>query len=262
VSLWGDILLSEIESFQVEHGKIVLWFLGGCGFVMKTPEQTIYIDPYFGGSIPKHGVIRMIPVPLEPALIRKADVVLCTHEHEDHCDRDSLSPIYSNTNAEFVAPKAAVGKMRGWGFDEKRISEVKPNDEIKMKSLRICAAESYDPLSEGAVTYVLETEGASIFHSGDSWYFEGYLKIGERWNLDIALINFGKNPPGKQLYMTPCDFFRTAQDLHPRKAVPIHWDMWKHSYQDPIILNDLSRYWEPKFELLIMRLGDKLVYPT
>jgi L-ascorbate 6-phosphate lactonase len=261
LSTWGDILLSDIESYLVETGKIVLWFLGGTGFVLKTPEQLIYIDPYFGGSLPEFGVIRMIPIPIDPSMIKEADVVLCTHEHEDHCNKESLFPIYLNTDAQFIAPKAAVKKMRKWGFEKERIEELRPGDEIKFKDLDVHAAESYDPLSAGAVTYILQIGKTIVFHSGDSWYFEGYLKIGKRWNIDIALIDFGKNPPGKQIYMTPCDFFRTANDLQASNAVPIHWDIWKHSYQNPSILNELSRYFDLKSKLLIMRQGDRLVYP-
>jgi L-ascorbate 6-phosphate lactonase len=261
LSTWGDILVSDIESYKVETGKIVLWFLGGTGFAIKTPEQLIYIDPYLGGSLPEFGAIRMIPIPMDPSMIKEANAVLCTHEHEDHCNKESLFPIYSNTNAQFIAPKTAVKKMQGWGFKKVRIEELVPGDEIKIKDLDIHATESYDPLSKGAVTYIIRVGKTTVFHSGDSWYFDGYLKIGKKWNIDIALIDFGKNPLGKQIYMTSCDFFRTANDLNTSIAVPIHWDIWKHSYQDPVILNELSRYLDFNSKILIMRQGDRLVYP-
>lgn len=166
MSTWGDVLLSDIESYKVETGKIVLWFLGGTGFSLKTPKQLIYIDPYLGGSLPEFGAIGMIPIPMDPSMIKEADVVLCTHEHEDHCNKESLFPIYQR--AQFIAPKPAVKKMQGWGFKKERIEELAPGDEIKIKGLDVNAAESYDPLSMGAVTYVLRIGKTTVFHSGDS----------------------------------------------------------------------------------------------
>jgi len=261
LSSWGDFLVNEIEGFRVEKGKVAIWSIGGCGFVIKTPKQIVYIDPYFGGSVPPE-TLRMIPVPFEPAMIRNADVVLCTHEHLDHCHKESLFPIHSNTQALFVAPSSAVKLELSWGFDKGRIHEVKPGDKVSLKDVDIHAVEGYDPLSEGAVMYVLQSGGITLFHSGDVWYFGGFAKVGDHWNIDVALINFGNNPPGKQLYLTPCDFLRAARDLRAKKAVPMHWDMWKHSYQDPIIIQEIAKKLFPTVEVHIMRLGDGLVYPT
>jgi L-ascorbate 6-phosphate lactonase len=259
MSSWGNVLLSEIEEFEVEQGKVVVWSLGGCGFVLRTPKQTLYIDPFFGGSYPEEGIMRMISLPLEPALIKKADIVLSTHEHEDHCHKGSLTPIYSNTGATFVGPKTSVKKFLEWGFKKSKIREVNSGDEILFEDIHIYVADSYDPLSKGAVTYIIQSGEVTLFHSGDSWYFDGFEKIGKKWSIDIAFINFGKNPPGKQLYMTPCDFLRAARDLRTRKAVPMHWDIWRYTYLDPVILYDFLKYWTPKLEVLIMRLGDKLI---
>ena len=259
MSSWGNILLSEIEGFEVKPGKMVVWFLGGCGFVLRTPKQTIYIDPYFGGSIPEEGIKRLISLPLEPSLIKKADAALSTHEHEDHCNRESLAPIYSNTDATFVGPSTSVKKFLGWGFEESRVKKVKVGDEVVFEDVHIYVTDSYDPLAEASVSYIIQSGGVTLFHSADSWYFDGFEKIGKKWDIDIAFINFGKNPPGKQFYMNPCDFLRAARDLRTKKAVPMHWDIWKHTYLDPIVLNYFSKYPMPKVEVHIMRLGDKLV---
>ena len=49
---------------------------------------------------------------------------------------------------------------------------------------------------------------------------------------------------------------RTASDLSVKTAIPMHWDLWKFSYQDPNILEEFKKYWSLKFEILIMRIGD------
>lgn len=258
---WGDILLSEIEKFKVKNDTVAIWFLSDSCFVIKTPNSIFYTDPYFGGSLPESGSMRMTCPPLEPNLIKKADAVLFSHEHGDHCHRESASPFHSNTNAIFVCPDSAAKLMRGWNFSEKRIKIVKPNDKVSFGDVDIYVEDTYDPLSNGAVTYIIKIGKITLFHTGDSWYFGGFLKIGCKWDIDIAFINLGNNPPGKQYYMTPFDFLRTARDLRAKKAVPMHWDIWTYSYLDPIILNDFQKYEQTKVDIFIMRLGDRLIYP-
>lgn len=258
---WGGILLSEIENFKVDPGKIAIWFLSDSCFVVKTAKCILYTDPYFGGSWPEHNSMRMTSVPLKPSLIKKADLILCSHEHADHCHYESLQPFYSNTESIFVGPKPAVKLMQDWNFSESRIKEVNPGDKVSCKDIDVYAAETYDPGSEGAVTYIIQASGTTLFFTGDSQYFDGFLKTGTKWDIDIAFINFGNSPPGKQYYMTPSDFLRTARDLRAKKAIPMHWDIWSYSYQDPIILNDLQKYEKNKVDILIMRLGDRVIYP-
>lgn len=258
---WGDILLSEIERFEVKRGKVAFWFLSDSCFVIKTPGQIIYTDPFFGGSFPEHGVMRMTCLPLEPNLIKKADIVLCTHEHADHCHRESLLPFLSNTKATFVAPKPAANLMREWDFSKDRIKEVKSGDKVSFGDVTIYATDTNDPTSDGAVTYVIQSGGVTLFHTGDSWYFDGFLKIGKLFNIDVAFINFGFNPPGKQWYLTPSDFLRTARELRAKKAVPMHWDIWRVTYLDPIVLKDFLKHEPSRIDVLIMRMGDRVIYP-
>jgi L-ascorbate 6-phosphate lactonase len=263
MSVWGDFLISEIQKYNVEQRKVVFWSIGGSGFIIKTAKKTIYIDPYFGGSDPFHEppIIHMIPIPFESYSIKVADIVLCTHEHIDHCHKNSLLPIYNNTKAIFLGPKPVIKKMMSWGFREKRLKKVKNSSSMVLDDIKINVTDSHDPQVEEAVTYIIHTPGATFFHTGDSQYFDGFLEIGNQWNIDFAFINSGRNPPGKNYYMTPCDFLQTAKDLATKRAIPMHWDLWKFSYQDPVIIKELKKYLFPEVKILIMRLGDKYIWP-
>ena len=84
----------------------------------------------------------------------------------------------------------------------------------------------------------------------------------QQFDIDIAFITFGNNPPGQQWYFTPSEFLRVARELQAKKAVPMHWDIWRVSYLDPVVLNDFQKYEQSKVDVLIMRLGDRVVYPS
>lgn len=264
MSDWKDVVLSDIENRTIAKGKFACWFLGGAGFVLKNATQLFYIDPYFGGSLPElnPGLLRMIPVPLNASSVRKADAVLVTHEHPDHCHQESLEPIYRNTNALFIAPEPAAKMMLDWGFNKDRVKQVTANSSIRIGGTEVDVLESFDPISQGAVMYAVESDGNRFLHSGDTRYFEGFVKVAEKYKIDVALINFGKNPSGMQLYMTPCDFLRTVKDLKAKKAVPMHWDIWKYTRQEPSIIRNFLEYFDVNAEVLhLMDIGDSFVYP-
>ena len=53
---------------------IVKW-LGHASFLLKASGKNLYIDPYAG------------------EYVEKADVILITHNHRDHCDSDKIKAI-------------------------------------------------------------------------------------------------------------------------------------------------------------------------
>lgn len=56
-------LIQTIAEAQVPNGEVMAWWLGGTGFVFKTPAGTqIYIDPYFSNCVADiFGVERAFP---------------------------------------------------------------------------------------------------------------------------------------------------------------------------------------------------------
>jgi len=256
MSQWSNYLLSEVEGYEVAADTMVLWYLGGAGFVVRTSKSTVYIDPYFGPSISPEW-IRMIAVPMEPADIRKVDILISTHEHEDHCDKGVIEEIGRNTRALFMGPKTSTEEASGWGFSPSRIVEMKPYERRRVGDFKITALPALDSHPKMALTYMLEARGFTVFHSGDSVYFNKFLEFGGKWNVDVALLNLGRNPQGDTFYMTPCDVVRAAVDLGAKVVIPMHWDLWKRVSEDPRLVKFVADEWQVKTRVAILRLGDR-----
>src|SRR5689334_17822899 len=84
-SYWSKRFLEEVESFPVQHG-ITVWSLGSPSFLYRSPQATIYIDPYFGPTPPEAetlypGVYKVTAVPIYPPEITRVDAVISTHDH-------------------------------------------------------------------------------------------------------------------------------------------------------------------------------------
>ena len=253
-------MLDDIEGFEAEDGEAVIWFLGGAGVAIKTRRALVYVDPYFGGS-PSREWLRLTAIPVDPSEVRVATAVLSTHEHTDHCHRGTVVPILRNTGAVFIGSSSSVERVRRWLGEEeakRKIVEVEPGSALELEDVRVRVFGSRDLYAESAVTYLFETPGGGVFHSGDSSYFTGLKEIGDSHSVHVALLSLGRNFRGRDDYMTPCDLIRAAIDLKAKVVVPIHYDLWKRTREDPRLVKLVAEAWEAEVDVRILSLGDSL----
>jgi L-ascorbate 6-phosphate lactonase len=254
VAFWSRAFLDEVEQTPVGPSPM-LWCLGGTSFVYRTATTTIWIDPYLGGT-PDHfapGNYRTCAVPVDPDEIRTADVVISTHCHVDHCHRATVLPILANTDAQCVAPATSAEVMRGWGVAEPRLREVAPGDDLNVGDVRISVYGAHDPGEPGAVTYVLEARGTTLFVSGDTAGGEVLREVGASRSPDYALLAFGRT-----WYMDEQQIIDAARDLDPAVLIPFHWDLWRHQTGDIARLVEIYCREQPPFELKVMLIGDSV----
>jgi L-ascorbate 6-phosphate lactonase len=261
-SEWFDWFLKEVENYTVEKG-VVLWSIGGAGFIMKSRNAIVYIDPYCGGSITVPGlntVHRMIPIPFNPSDVRKIEATIITHEDLDHLNEDFVFPVSKNTKCLFIGPPSVSELLRSWGIDKGRIVTLKEYEETKVKDIKVVALPSYDPIPKTANTYILEVDGVKIFHSGDSLFFEGYYEAGKRYGVDIALVTLGNNPPGQKIYNNPGEVVQIARDLGAKILIPMHWDLWSFSLENPYLVEREVKLRKYKIKTIILRIGERYSY--
>ena len=143
MSFWGDHIISDIENYQVGPGKMAIWFIGCTGNVLKSSKTLIYIDPFLGRPARPANTREMTPIPFKPEQVRKADAILSTHRHRDHCHKETLVPIYNNTEALFIGPETSNKKFLEFGIDDSRMKVMKPDEEISFFDMKIIACDPY-----------------------------------------------------------------------------------------------------------------------
>ena len=143
VAYWSRTFLEEIENNTPKEG-ILLQALGGPSFVYRTPQTTIWIDPYFSGTPDSMAAItyKATPIPVNPEEVNLGDIIISTHSHVDHCHGGTILPILAHTQAFCVAPSSSVKRMRADGVDESRIRQVKAGDEFEFRDVTVfCVSE-------------------------------------------------------------------------------------------------------------------------
>jgi L-ascorbate metabolism protein UlaG (beta-lactamase superfamily) len=81
--------------------------------------------------------------------------------------------------------------------------------------------------------YIIETPSATIYHGGDTAYFEGFKEIGERFKIDIAILPIGAydSPSGRNVHMNPEEALEAFSQLGAKHMIPMHYGAYRLSYE-------------------------------
>ena len=199
-------------------------FLGHSAGYLETGSDKFLIDPFLTGN-PKAAVAADR---VEPTFI------LLTHGHSDHVG-DAVA-ISKRTGAPIIttfelaswlgAQGAETVAMNhgGWG----KFSFGRLRFTIAFHSSSVIE-EGGRPLYLGEPAgVVIQTEGKTIYHAGDTALFSDMRLIGEDAPLDLALL-----PIGDHFTMGPKDAARAVEFLAPKRVVPIHYGTFPPLVGDP-----------------------------
>ncbi|HET6147267.1 MAG TPA: MBL fold metallo-hydrolase [Polyangia bacterium] len=207
----------------------IVW-LGHASWLVQLAGVSLLLDPVLGDSIVGF-TKRNGRAPLPASALPRIDAQLVSHNHYDHMDMSSLravgAPVVTGMeNGRHFAGRLPVTEL-GW-WDAADVSGVRvtyvPSQHWSRRSL----ADSNRSLWGG---FVIEGGGFSIYHSGDTAYFDGFADIGRRFpGLDAALLPIGAYDPqwfmSKQ-HMNPREALDAFRDLGARRIVAMHWGTFK-----------------------------------
>jgi L-ascorbate metabolism protein UlaG (beta-lactamase superfamily) len=265
----GAELLARINNLHVPHGQIALWSLGQSGFAIKGGTTIAYIDPYLSGTMPR----RRIPVPIQPSAISNAHVVFATHEHLDHADPNTLGPLLqASPAATLVTSQQGSAIMRQAGVDAARIVVPRIGEHVELAGLHYTAIPAghyeYEVDEVGRARwmgFLIDCNGVTIYHSGDTILFPELLQALDGTTIDIALL-----PTNGR------DFFREEHDivgnLWPQEAVQLadrigakvligtHNDMFAGNRLPSGMLYDARDQFAPNLRCHTLQAGELYLY--
>ena len=177
---------------------------GNAGFKIKN-SLVIYIDPY---NI-KEGA-------------EKANVILMTHSHYDHCSVEDLNKIVQS-GTKIICTADCQSKINRFDVPVK-VELVEPNCEIDLGTIKIQTLPAYNidkpfHLKEGNfVGYLIKMKDLVIYHAGDTDKIEEMQKLTGHQENFIALL-----PIGGRFTMGVEEAAEAAKLIKPSLAIPMHY---------------------------------------
>ena len=174
-----------------------LHWLGHASFRLDGPP-VIYIDPTSLEAAPP-----------------QADIILISHEHQDHFSPPILKQI-SRPETVIVASQRVADKLKGV---EGEVRALKPGERTTVGEVEIETVPAYNidksfhPKTAGNLGFIVTLGGERLYFAGDTDHIPEMADI----QCDVALL-----PIGGTYTMDVKEAAAAAADIGPRVAVPMH----------------------------------------
>jgi L-ascorbate metabolism protein UlaG (beta-lactamase superfamily) len=236
------LLLRFLTSENGEHTGVInmnsitidsvrIQWLGHSSFLLEGDGKKIYIDPFELNE--------------EPAFDDKADILLITHEHFDHCSPEDIRKVRRSDSTTLIPENCSL-QFRG---DARRVAEGDVlADELEIKGTRIEVVPAYNLNKEYhprgfGVGYIVELGGIRIYHAGDCDFFPEMASI----KADVALL-----PIGGTYTMNEEEAASAAAVISPRIVIPMHYGRAGRTDGNPEKFKTLVHSKNQKIDVIIL----------
>jgi len=191
---------------------------------------------------------RKVPAP-PPADYAGARVVLVSHAHDDHLSPATLRTFPESTVVLCPAPVAEY-----LGDIGRRVQVLGLGDTYPIPGGRIVAVAAnhmagrlgFRPKPDGrALGFVIETPTATIYYTGDTNYFGGFVDVAQHYHPDVAIVNVNG-------HLHDTEAARAAAQTGADIVIPVH-----HGAYGFLFVHERRR--ARSYDELAARLGPKLV---
>jgi L-ascorbate metabolism protein UlaG (beta-lactamase superfamily) len=242
--------LADVDAAREDERRIHLWWLGQSGFLLQWRGKHLLFDPYLSDSLTRKYAstdkphVRMTERVVSPEKLDFIDVVTSSHNHTDHLDAETLGPLLrANPGIELVIPEAnrefVVDRLKIMAEEPRGVDAGQFTMVVPFKIHAVPAAhEKVEKDGNGRhrfLGYVVEFDGAFIYHSGDTVLYDGIADWLRRWPIDVALLPINGRLPERRVdgNLWGREAAQLAKDIGAQLVIPCHYEMFEFNTATP-----------------------------
>ncbi|MFT4857891.1 MAG: L-ascorbate metabolism protein UlaG (beta-lactamase superfamily) [Algoriphagus sp.] len=246
-----DELIAHIKTTEEEVEGLRIWWLGQSGFLIQWHGLHVLVDPYLSDSLTKKYAatekphVRMSELAVSPEKLNFLDLVISSHNHTDHLDAETLKPILEvnpgirfvipEANRDFVAERLGCDRNFPIGLTDRQSYFL--NQAVAINA--IPSAHNELEVNENGhhkfLGYVIQIGPYSIYHSGDTLWYEGLEKKVAQFEPDVLLLPINGNKPGRKVAgnMSAAEAAAFAKAVGTGIVIPHHFHLFEFNTEDP-----------------------------
>lgn len=268
-----DALLADIETTRNRPHVLTIWWLGQSGFLLQYNGKHLLFDPYLSDSLSEKYAntdkphVRISERVIDPAQLTMIDVVTSSHNHTDHLDADTLLPlIAANPTIQFVIPEA------NRAFITERL-QTRPDWPIGLTDGQTATVDEFifhgvpaahneiERDAEGRckfMGFVVKIGPFSIYHSGDTLWYDTLVEILQPFNVDVAFLPINGNKPERRVAgnLDPDEAARLGKAIGAKLVIPHHYDLFEFNTANPADFVQACELYDTPYR--IMQLGERV----
>lgn len=221
----GETRRPDLAGLEASEFRVT--WIGHASYLVQTEGVNILIDPVWARWL---GIVKRVREPgLHIAELPPIHLVLVTHAHFDHLHLTSLSRVACGQ--PIITPKGVGALVRKRGFGE--IVELDYWEKIMCGPLEITftpskhwGARMVHDVHRGFGGFLIKNSlGRTVFHCGDSAYFEGFRAIGSTADIELAIMPIGayESMSGREVHMNPEEAVAAFNDMGAARMIPMHY---------------------------------------
>jgi L-ascorbate metabolism protein UlaG (beta-lactamase superfamily) len=241
---------SALDFNDLSSDKLSFTWFGHSSILIKIDGKVFLIDPVFSERASMFSFMGPKRFPysnyMNVDLLPEIDAVLISHDHYDHLDYKTMLKLKDKVN-RFYVPLSVGAHLEKWGISSKKIVELNWWDSTDLGSISLVFTPSRHFSGRGLNnrfstlwgSWVILGQNQRIFFGGDSGYFPGFKKIGEKYGpFKLAFLECGAyNENWSEIHMMPEETVQASLDLKSKLLMPIHWGKFNlalHPWKEPI----------------------------
>lgn len=232
----GYKLPHKDDKALLETSEDFICWLTHATVLVQLNSKRFLFDPLFG-NLPFYR--RKSPFPYEIKDLKKIDFLLISHTHYDHFDKPSIKKVLKH-KPKITVPLGMDSYIKNidkhsdivcmnW-YDEYKIDEDLSIHFVPAKHWGRRGINDVNKALWGG--FVIKSSTQSIYFSGDTAYDTHFKEIGEKFDIDYALLPIGAYNPEfimKDHHTNPQQAFNASKDLKAKKMIPMHYGTFKLS---------------------------------